>query len=36
MSPSDTKSREILKKMIDEEEEHGKEAKDHGEKSFLQ
>ncbi|RCL42663.1 MAG: demethoxyubiquinone hydroxylase family protein [SAR86 cluster bacterium] len=30
MSPSDKKSREILKKMIDEEEEHGKEAKDHG------
>ena len=30
MSPKDTKSREILQKMLEEEEIHGQEAKDHG------
>ena len=30
MSPRDEKSREILKKMLEEEEIHGQEAKDHG------
>ena len=30
MSPNDKKSREILEKMLEEEEMHGQEAKDHG------
>ena len=34
MSPDDKKSREILEKMLDEEEIHGQEAKDHGSKDL--
>ena len=30
MSPKDEKSRKILEKMLEEEEIHGQEAKDHG------
>tara|TARA_Y100001970_G_scaffold192379_1_gene233798 strand:- start:21 stop:623 length:603 start_codon:yes stop_codon:yes gene_type:complete len=34
MSPDDKKSREILEKMLEEEEIHGQEAKDHGSKDL--
>ena len=34
MSPNDKKSREILEKMLEEEEIHGQEAKDHGSKDL--
>ena len=34
MSPDDKKSREILEKMLEEEEIHGQEAKDHGSKEL--
>ena len=34
MSPDDKKSREILEKMLEEEETHGQEAKDHGSKDL--
>ena len=34
MSPDDKKSREILEKMLEEEEMHGQEAKDHGSKDL--